>query len=235
MATTQILAKQHAAHKTYNCAQPKKGSEVVSLTLDLQNNTTSIVDFTVSEFASVIEFIQSLYIDNSLNGAPLSVQNDVTNQIITVPANSQAYKSVLVSERAKFTFTSTGGAMVPIQFLNFPVAGETWDTGVGTSADISVNVVGNNATDGSGTITTGATAQNLFAGTAPANGFAVYNPDPTNDLWVSDSTTAAANAVGSIRCAANGGGYETPPNSKPLGVVSIFGGVTGQKFTARRW
>lgn len=94
---------------------------------------------------------------------------------------------------------------------------------------------GNTASDGSTTITTGNTAQNLFGGAIPANGFAVYNPDPSNDLWISDSTTAAANGTGSIRVAANGGGYETPPEYQPIGVVSIVGASTGQKITARRW
>lgn len=232
---TQILGKQHAPHKVYNCAVPQKGSQVVSLNLDLSANTISIVDFTLSEFAGAIEFIQSLYIDNSLNAASLSVQCDITNQIITIPHNSQAYVPVLVSERAKFTFSTSGGVVVPVCFLNCPSPLAIWDTGNGTAVDLTVNIVGNAATDGSSTITAGGTAQNLFTGTVPVNGFAVYNPDPTNDIWVSDSTTAAANGTGSIRCAANGGGYETPPNSAPLGVVSIIGAVTGQKFTARRW
>lgn len=94
---------------------------------------------------------------------------------------------------------------------------------------------GNTGGDGSTTIATGGTAQNLFSGTIPANGFAVYNPDASNDLWISDSTTAAANNTGSIRVPANGGGYETPVGYKPIGVVSIVGASTGQKITARRW
>jgi hypothetical protein len=89
--------------------------------------------------------------------------------------------------------------------------------------------------DGSATITTGGTAQTLFGGAIPVNGWAVYNPDATNDLWVSDSATASANGLGSIRVVANGGGYETPPAYKPFGSVSIVGSVTNQKITARRW
>lgn len=93
-----------------------------------------------------------------------------------------------------------------------------------------------NATvDGSTTITTGGTAQSLFGGAVPVNGFAIGNPDPTNDLWVSDSATAVANGVGVIRVAANGGYYATEPRQKPMGAVSIVGAVTGQKITARRW
>lgn len=92
-----------------------------------------------------------------------------------------------------------------------------------------------NTGDGSTTITAGGTAQNLFGGVKPPHGFAVFNPDSTNDLWISDSTTASANGTGNIRCAANGGGYETPPGTPPVGVVSVVGAVTGQKITARWW
>lgn len=88
---------------------------------------------------------------------------------------------------------------------------------------------------GDASITTGGTAQKLFNGAIPTGGFAVYNPDATNDLWISDSATAATNGLGSIRVAANGGGYETPVGYKPFGQVSIVGAVTAQKITARRW
>ena len=93
----------------------------------------------------------------------------------------------------------------------------------------------NNAADGSTTITTGGTAQTLFGGTVPSNGFAIYNPDASGDLWISDSTTAAINGTGSLRIVANGGGYETPASYRPLGAISVIGATTGQKITARRW
>ncbi|HEY5106588.1 MAG TPA: hypothetical protein VII73_07430 [Caulobacteraceae bacterium] len=105
----------------------------------------------------------------------------------------------------------------------------------GVDGTIDVSVLGGPASAGDATITTGGAAQNLFAGATPTNGFAIYNPDISNDLWVSDSATAAANGQGSIRVVANGGGYETPPGYKAFGAVSIIGGVTGQKITARKW
>lgn len=90
--------------------------------------------------------------------------------------------------------------------------------------------------DGSGTIAAGGTAQPLFGGAIPATGFAIYNPDPDNDLWINDGGGNAAIAgAGSIRIPANGGGYETPADMVPWASVSIVGAVTGQKFTARRW
>ena len=88
-----------------------------------------------------------------------------------------------------------------------------------------------------GTITTGGTAQTIPLGADIARGWEVCNPDATNDLWVSDMGTAAANAAGSYRVPANGGCYITPRDGKPtvLGSVSIVGAVTGQKFSARKW
>lgn len=81
------------------------------------------------------------------------------------------------------------------------------------------------------TITTGGTAQSLLLA---INGYAVYNPDATNELWISDTTTAALNGLGSIKITA-GGGYESPFGYKPVSAVSVFGAVTGQKITAKSW
>jgi hypothetical protein len=89
--------------------------------------------------------------------------------------------------------------------------------------------------DGSTTIATGGTAQNLFSGNTPANGFAVFNPDASEAMWVSDSHTAAANNTGSIYIAPLGG-YETPARGyRPIGPVSVIAATTGHKITARQW
>lgn len=96
-------------------------------------------------------------------------------------------------------------------------------------------IQGNASTDGSTTITTGGTAQNLFSGSTPAHGFEICNPGTTDDLWVSDSTTAAVNSTGSFRVALNGGCYSTPIGRLPIQAVSVYGATTGDKITARSW
>ena len=85
------------------------------------------------------------------------------------------------------------------------------------------------------TLAAGGTAQALFGGATPANGWAVYNSNGSDDLWCSDSGTGTPNGAGSIRIPANGGGYETPPGYRPPGAVSCVGATTGDKITARRW
>jgi hypothetical protein len=96
-----------------------------------------------------------------------------------------------------------------------------------------INVAGAAASDGSGTVATGGSAQTLFGGIAPANGFLVQN-NSSAVLWVSDAGTAAADGA-SIQVLANGGIFATPSGYKPAGAVSLFGATTGQAFAARRW
>jgi hypothetical protein len=95
-----------------------------------------------------------------------------------------------------------------------------------------VNAAGAAASDGSGTITTGGTAQILFGGIVPANGWLVCN-NSAGALYISDVGTASAG--GSAIQVAAGATFVTPSGYKPPGAVSIFGATTGQAFAARRW
>jgi hypothetical protein len=96
-----------------------------------------------------------------------------------------------------------------------------------------INAAGMAASDGSGTVATGGSAQTLFGGIVPANGFLVQNNSSTA-LWVSDVGTAAAVGA-SMQVSPNGGTFVTPSGYKPGGSVSLFGATTGQAFAARRW
>ena len=96
-----------------------------------------------------------------------------------------------------------------------------------------INTAGAVASDGSGTVATGGSAQTLFGGAVPANGFLVQN-NSSAALWVCD-TGIASNGGASVQIAANGGLWATPPGYKPAGAVSLYGGAAGQAFAGRRW
>ena len=96
-----------------------------------------------------------------------------------------------------------------------------------------VNTAGAAASDGSGTIAAGGSAQTLFGGAVPQNGFLVQN-NSSGPLWLCDVGAASAGGA-SIQLAANGGVFTTPSGYKPGGAVSLFGVTTGQAFAARRW
>jgi len=96
-----------------------------------------------------------------------------------------------------------------------------------------MNAAGAVASDGSGTVATGGSAQTLFGGILPVNGFVVQN-NSSAALWISDVGVASAGGA-SIQLAANGGLFATPSGYKPAGAVSLYGATTGQAFVARRW
>ena len=96
-----------------------------------------------------------------------------------------------------------------------------------------INAAGAAASDGSGTLATGGSAQTLFGGIVPANGFLVQN-NSTAALWISDVGVASAGGA-SLLLVASGGVFATPSGYKPAGAVSLFGATTGQGFAARRW
>jgi hypothetical protein len=90
--------------------------------------------------------------------------------------------------------------------------------------------------DGSTTIPVGGGAIVLFGGAQPSTGYEICNVDPAEDLWMSDTTTAAAHGLGSFRIGAGGGTYTTPRDYRPLGPVSVFSNkASGHKVTARAW
>jgi hypothetical protein len=95
-----------------------------------------------------------------------------------------------------------------------------------------VNTAGSAAVDGSGTVAVGGTAQPLFGGAVPANGYLVAN-NSSATLYVSD--VGAATAGGASVLIAAGAVFMTPSGYQPPGPVSLYGTSTGQAFAARRW
>lgn len=164
--------------------------------------------------------------NQSLGGTAYGIMTGGVDQLLNGSGNLDRKRAV-----AGDAMAGTGlAAEVPMLWN-----GASYDRAPGSAALGAKIYTANATTDGSTTMTAGGTAQNLFGGTVPTNGYSIGNPDPTNDLWVSDTTTAVANGQGSIRVVANGGYYATEPGQKPIGAVSIVGAVTGQKITARRW
>lgn len=212
---------------------PKKGPRTVSMNCDFTVSNPFSFDLLIAEDQDRIEWVQSIFIDNSLNGSVFSITSLGSNQKITCPANSQGYFTFLVPQQPRFTCATTGTPIIPIQLMSMMVPSQVWNVAAGGTA-AAVTVSGNVSANGDTTITLGNTAQNLFGGVAPTNGFFVANPDPAETLWLSDSAVAAANGVGSLAVGPLQI-YETPDNYKPFGVVSIVGATTGHKITARRW
>jgi hypothetical protein len=124
------------------------------------------------------------------------------------------------------------GNLVPVHAPASTSAGVSTPVGPQNPLPV-INTAGAAASDGSGTVATGGSAQTLFGGTVPANGYVVQN-NSSAALWISDVGVASAGGA-SIQITANGGTFATPSGYKPAGAVSLYGGTTGQAFAARRW
>ena len=129
------------------------------------------------------------------------------------------------------TQSDVAGNLVPVHAPASVVGGIA--TPVGPTAPLPViNTGGAVAVDGSATVAAGGTAQTLFAGVVPIDGYLVAN-NSSAILYVSD-VGAATSGGASIPIAA-GAVFVTPSGYKPAGTVSLWGGATGQAFAARRW
>jgi hypothetical protein len=128
------------------------------------------------------------------------------------------------------TQADSAGNLVPLNAPAVVVGGVAAPVASGNPLPV-INAAGAVAVDGSGTIAAGASAQILFA-VAPVNGFMVAN-NSSATLFVSDVGTASQ--TGTSFPIAAGAIFMTPSGYKPAGPVSIYGGTTGQAFSARRW
>src|SRR6266567_5198222 len=129
------------------------------------------------------------------------------------------------------TAVDGNGNLVPVHAPASTSAGISTPVGPQNPLPV-INTAGAVASDGSGTLATGGSAQTLFGGIVPTNGFLVQN-NSSAVLWISDVGVASAGGA-SVQLAANGGIFATASGYKPAGPVSLFGATTGQAFAARR-
>jgi hypothetical protein len=122
--------------------------------------------------------------------------------------------------------------------LNATVVG-TGTFAVQATTQGAVNIT---LTDCSGTIATGATAQNAFTANAGRHGFTIANIDTTEPLWISFTTTAAASGTGSYPLApadattfANLSSFTSPPGMGINTALSVVAATTSHKFTCTVW
>lgn len=98
------------------------------MTLDFTDpSATAAKDLFQEQSRDEIPFVQSIYIDNSLNGSGMSITIAGTNQKINMAKNMQGYLPVLVPQGPlQFTATSAGNVKVPIIWLSMMVPYLTW-------------------------------------------------------------------------------------------------------------
>lgn len=100
---------------------PAKGPKSCAVALDFATSQTWDLDYSNLGARGFLDMVQSMWVDNSLSGAVLTITIPGSNQTIKYPANTQGYITVLVPNPIKISFSSTGGVAVQVILLNFPV------------------------------------------------------------------------------------------------------------------
>lgn len=127
------------------------------------------------------------------------------------------------------TIAANTGAPIPAQ--------SNFTTNIGAISGV-VNV---SPADCSLALSSGGAAQNAITAGATLHGFTIANVDSAENVWVSFTTTALANAVQSFplipltSATQQGGSYTTPLGFGTSGNVSVVAATTGHKISCVKW
>lgn len=114
---------------TYNQALPPEGPKAYAFNVDFRQVTKYEIDLSSEKTQGFISFIQALFIDNRLNAGPVKIKATGIFQEIQIPAHSQAYMPMLITDEIKLDVTVNAAAIdliVPIICLNVPVMPYIW-------------------------------------------------------------------------------------------------------------
>lgn len=117
------------ASKLANMHAPAQGSKALSYTLDFSTVGKIAEDVFQEMAAAGIEFLQSVFIDNSQNSANFTLTTYIGDTAIGLVAQafSQGYYPVLIDVgTARFVAATSQGIKIPIAFLNVPMPYFTW-------------------------------------------------------------------------------------------------------------
>jgi len=121
-----MVSGNRVAFKTATNSYPSQGNRELPVTLDFTNTGTLFDDIFPEMSSSQIETIQSVYIDNSLNAAALSLQFLDTQITITAQPYTQGIYPVISQGALRYKATTAAGIKIPICFSNVEKKASTW-------------------------------------------------------------------------------------------------------------
>jgi hypothetical protein len=121
MTTGAVGAK--TSFPVFNGYGPAQGAQCVPISLDFSVNNQIDFDIVSEVNSGIIDFAQSIWVDNSLNAAAVTFQFSQTGQKLVVPAYAQGIWPVIAPAALRCVATTTPAAnlTVPIILLNVPM------------------------------------------------------------------------------------------------------------------
>ncbi len=130
-AVSQASSQIGNAQSLFNAQQSSKGPLAVPVLFDFSIQGSYPVDLSILNSFATIDFVQTLYIDNSGNAGPVTVFNQISQQTIICPGYCQGWVPFLCPNPGRFTVSSTGTGKARFELCNFPVAPAVWGGSAG--------------------------------------------------------------------------------------------------------
>jgi hypothetical protein len=105
---------------------PKEGPVTIPLNIDFTAQSSYQFDATYIQQKGYVSLLQSIYVDNSLANVPFIMQVATTNQIVKVPAYSEAYIPLPITNKLALNFSSGSGLVIPVQLMNIAINATVW-------------------------------------------------------------------------------------------------------------
>lgn len=230
-----INAQLSAWFPTKNIIIPKEGPKTIRADLDFSTESSISIEGLLATTTGTISYIQGMYVDNTDNDNILNIVCQVTQQEINVPANSQGYFNVLITNPPRFIASTTPAANleVAIFFYNVPMPSTIWGPGGTLVAgnwltDVQLRAspvpvthpIGGAYTNRSIANLSGA-SETLMAANANRRILIVSNEGATAIAVNLTGGTAALNTAGNVTLAS--GGSITLDNYPPTSAITIIG------------
>lgn len=120
----------HAALPVSGNLTPLKNGDydprAMAINFDFGAATIYAGDFLAASEDNELQFVQAVYIDNMDNGSNTVLTVLGSGQRITALPYTQGTYPVIGITPMNYTITSTGGVVVPVQFLNYPTPFFVW-------------------------------------------------------------------------------------------------------------
>ena len=222
---------------TSNGYAPTQGPRALPVVLDFSVASEQTIDLYKEEASGIIGFVQSLWIDNSLNTHDLVVLSTITQQKIVVPAYAQGAWPIIAAQTAAFSVSTTPTAdlLIRLIFLNVPMAySQFGPVSVNPTVNVSTLISGS-FVDRSGAITTGGASQQLAGANLNRKRLIVENPSTESEsIFINFTAPATVNLTTANSFEITPGGYwDSGANAVSLEAVNIVAATTGHKFIAK--
>ncbi len=118
---------QRSAFSVFNGFAPTEGPKALPIQFDFSAATSFDVNLLTENTNGVIQFVQSIWVENHNNPSPLVITFQGTGQIIKVPAFAQGCWPVFSTDQVVFNLSTlqNAAAIGKVILLNVPMASFT--------------------------------------------------------------------------------------------------------------